>query len=209
MTRLLLLLALAPGLAFAQNLDTDLEGDPALAATSDQFQDDLEGVTAVLATVALVHGETGAYPRTTFGLLGSRQAGRTGLRARSLSEMSVTPTADGVTVRYVPLPTAPYVRRDRVVEMTVTLDDGLYSADYEVVRREDPDDGGDRIAYDRAGRYLVTRGYGTACADLEVVQGQLRDGTFRAEPGTLGPRPLTVRVHPVGEDEPVFYREVR
>ncbi|MGB3541979.1 hypothetical protein [Rubrivirga sp.] len=207
MTRsLLLAAALLPSLALAQVADLS---DPALASTSTQFQNDLEGVTAVLATVALIHGESGDYPRTTFGLLGSRHAVQTGLRSWHLSEMSVTPTSSGVTVRYVPLPTEPYVRRDRIVEMVIELEDGLYSTDYEITRREDPDDGGDRIVYDQTGRYLVTRGYGTACADLEVVRAQLADGSFRAEPGTLGPEPLTVRVHPVGEAEPIFYREAQ
>ncbi len=209
MMRLLLLAALAPTLAFAQTAALEDSSDPALASTSAQFQSDLEGVTSVLATVALLHGETGAYPRTTFGLLGSQPASRTGLRMRSLSEMSVTPTSDGVTIRYVPLPVAPYVRRDRVVEMSVVLEDGLYSADYEILQREDPDDGGDQIAYDRAGRYLVTRGFGTACVDLEVVRERLAEGTFQPEPGTLGRESLTVRVHPVGSPSPVFYQEVR
>lgn len=203
MTRLFLLGALLPCVALAQT------SDPALAPTADQFASDLEAVSHVLATVALIHGETGVYPRTPFGLLGSRQADRTRLRGRSLSALSVTPTSSGLTVRYVPLPTAPYVRQDRPVEMTVALEDGLYKAEYEIVRREDPDDGGDRIAYDQAGRYRVARGFGMACVDLEVVQRQLAAGTFRAEPGTLGPEPLTVQVHPVGRDSPVFYREVR
>ena len=65
MTRLLFLAAaLAPALVAAQPADpTVLEGDDTLAPTAAQFQDDLEGVTSVLATVALIHGETGAYPR--------------------------------------------------------------------------------------------------------------------------------------------------
>ena len=200
MIRPLLLAALVAAPSLAQS-------DPALAPTDAQFRDDLRAITNVVATAALVHDATGAFPATTFGLLGSRPADRTRLRGTPLSDLTVSRNVDGVVIRYVPLPVSPYVRRDRVVEMTVALEDGLYQADYEIVRREDPDDGGDRIAYDRAGRFLVTRGYGTACVDLEVVRARLADRTFRAEPGTLGPEPLTVQVHPVGEAEPVFYRE--
>ncbi len=203
MTRLLLLAVLTTAPVLAQS-------DPALAGTADQFRDDVRVVTAMVATAALAHDADGAFPRTPFGLLGSADAGRTGLRDVALSDLSVGGDGDRLVLDYTPLPRDPYVRQDRVVRVVVTRDaDGLYQGAYEITRRADPDDGGERLPYDVAGRYRVERGFGTACVDVETVRTQLAAGSFDAEPGTLGPTPLTVRVHPPGEDEPVFYEEGR
>ena len=202
MTRALPLAALVAASASAQT------GDATLAPTADQFRDDLRVVTHLVATTALVHDATGAFPDTPFALLGSRQATRTELRAVPLSDLGVEAGPDRVTYTYVPLPTDPYVRTDDVISLTVTRNaDGTYAGDYEIVRREAPADGGERIAYDRAGRYYVTRGFGTACVDVATVEAQLAAGTFAPEPGTLGPEPLTVQVRPVGEAAPVLYHE--
>ncbi|PAP77808.1 hypothetical protein [Rubrivirga marina] len=222
MIRSLLLAALvaAPALAQEEPLRARQDGtigdptpmvtvyaaDEGLFETDRQFRDDLRAITNVVATAALVHDATGAYPTTTFGLLGSRPADRTRLRGMPLSDFTVSRDGDGVVVRYVPLPVDPYVREDRVVRVTVTQDaDGLYKGDYEILRQADPDEGGERLPYDVAGRYRVTRGYGTACVDVATVQQQLAAGSYAPEPGTLGPEPLTTRVHPVGDDEPVYY----
>lgn len=223
MTRSLLLAALVAGPALAQS-DTltarqdGTIGDPiptAIAYADDEalrdvdrrFRADLRTITNVVATAALVHDEDGAYPSTAFDLLGNPAADRTDLRGTPFSTLSVSRDGDGVTVRYVPLPTDPYVRMDRVVEITVSQDaDGRYNGDYEVLRREDPDDGGAQIPYDTAGRYRVTRGFGTACVDVGTVRQRLAAGTYAPEPGSLGPEGLTVRVHPPGEAEPVYYQ---
>ncbi|WP_420454250.1 hypothetical protein [Rubrivirga sp.] len=203
MTRLLLLAALVAAPALAQS-------DPALAGTADQFRDDVRAVTAMVATAALLHDADGAFPRTPFGLLGSAQAGRTDLRSFPLSDLLVGGDGDRLVLDYTPLPQDPYVRQDRVVRVVVTRDaDGLYKGAYEITRRADPDDGGERLPYDVAGRYRVERGFGTACVDVETIRLQLASGSFDPEPGTLGPTPLAIRVHPPGEDEPVFYQEGR
>lgn len=200
MIRSLLLVVLVAAPALAQS-------DPALGPTDAQFRDDLRAVTNVVATAALVHDATGAFPTTTFGLLGSPAADRTRLRGMPLSDLTVSRDGDGVVVRYVPLPVDPYVREDDVVRVTISQDpDGLYKGAYEILRQADPDEGGERLPYDVAGRYRVVRGYGTACVDVATVRDRLAAGSYTPEPGTLGPEPLTTRVHPVGRVEPLFYR---
>ncbi|MAQ92263.1 MAG: hypothetical protein CMM84_01845 [Rhodothermaceae bacterium] len=201
MLRALVLAALLTAPAFAQS-------DPALAPTADRFRADLTTVTAVLATAALVHDASGTFPSTPYALLGSAEAGRTGLRAASLSEISMSRDGDGVAVRYVPLPIAPYTRDDEVVTLDITRDDdGTYSGAYRITRRADPDDGGRTLPYDTAGRYRVDLASGTACVDVATVREQLATGTYTNTPGTLGPQPLTVRVVPLGGDTPVYYQE--
>lgn len=181
--------------------------DDALIDTDRRFRGDLDAITNVVATAALLHDETGAFPTTPFGLLGSRAADRTRLRALPLSDLSVSPDGDGVTVRYVPLPVDPYVREDRAVRVTVTRgEDGLYRGAYEIVRQADPDDGGERLPYDVAGRYRVLRGYGTACVDVGTVRNRLAAGSYTSRPGTNGPGTLTTRVHPPGERDPLYFQ---
>lgn len=200
-SRALLLAPLLVASAFAQS-------DPALAPTADRFRADLTTVTAVLATAALVHDASGTFPSTPYTLLGSMEAGRTGLRAAALSEISVSRDGAGIAVRYVPLPVAPYTRDDEVVTLDITrASDGTYSGAYRITRRADPDDGGRTLPYDIAGRYRVDLASGTACVDAATVREQLAAGTYSNAPGTLGPEPLTVRVVPVGADTPVYYQE--
>ncbi len=180
--------------------------DEGLFETDRQFRDDLRAITNVVATIALVHDATGAYPTTTFGLLGSTWADRTGLRKTPLSDLTVSRNGDGIVVRYVPLPVDPYVREDEVVQVTIAQDpDGLYKGAYEILRQADPDEGGERLPYDVAGRYRIVRGYGTTCVDVATVQERLAAAAYAPEPGTLGPEPLETRVHPAGETEPVYY----
>ena len=199
---------MAAGPARAQDADRAALSDPALAPTAEQLRDDLRTVTHMVATAALARDAAGDFPTTPFGLLGSAAASRTGLRAVALSELTVGRDGDRLVLSYVPLPEDPYVREDRVVRLVVTPGaGGRFTGDYEIRRRADPDQGGRTLPYDTAGRYLVERAFGTACVDLAVVQGQLAAGTFAPEPGTLSAEPLTIRVHPVGEAAPVYYRE--
>ena len=212
MTRFLTLaplaVLLATGSASAQTTDRAPASDPVLAPTADRLRDDLRTVTHMVATAALAYDAAGEFPTTPFGLLGSAAAAQTGLRATPLSDLAVSRDGDRLVLSYVPLPQSPYVRQDRVVRLVVTPGaDGRFTGDYEVRRREDPDRGGRALPYDTAGRYRVERAFGTACVDLAVVQGQLAAGTFAPEPGTLSAEPLTIRVHPVGESAPVYYRE--
>lgn len=201
MIRALVLATLLAAPALAQS-------DPALAPTADRFRADLTTVTAMLATAALVHDATGTFPDTPYALLGSADADRTGLRDVPLSEISVSRDGDGIAVRYVPLPVAPYTRDDEVVTLDISrADDGTYSGAYRITRRADPDDGGRMIPYDTAGRYRVDRGSGTACVDVATVRERLAAGTYTNAPGTLGPEPLTVRVVPLDADAPVYYQE--
>lgn len=178
----------------------------ALETTHQQFNEDLRVVTNMVATAGLVHDATGAFPATPFELLGSPSADRTDLRRTSLSALSVGRDGDRLVIDYNPLPVAPYERQDDIVRVVVTArPDGQYVGDYEIRRRDDPDHGGRSLPYDRAGRYVVGKGYGTACVDLAIVRDQLAAGTYTAEPGRLSASPLIVRVHPPDRDEPVVY----
>ena len=205
MTRLLV--AAAVLLAAPASAQPDAPGsDPALGSTYQQFHGDLRVVTNMVATAGLIHDATGAFPSTPFELLGSAAASRTGLRQTPLSSLTVGRDGDRLVLDYITLPVAPYERQDDVVRVVVTARaDGEFVGDYEIRRRDDPDRGGRTLPYDRAGRYVVERGFGTACVDLGVVRGQLAAGTYTAEPGRLSAAPLTVRVHPPGQDQPVFY----
>lgn len=202
MTRLVLLAALvAAPAAFAQ-----ADGDPALAQTADLLRGDFDHLTRVTAAAALVREQTGAFPATSFDLLGSRAADRTGARALALSALDLEQLGDNLRIVYVPLPRDPYVPQDHVVTLTVVPDGaGRYRGEYEVVRREDPDRGGVAIPYDVAGRYRVGRAFGTVCVETALVEAMLADGAFVADPARLSASPLTLRVTPPGEDEPVFY----
>ena len=199
-TLLAALLAAAPA-ALAQ-----ADGDPALAQTAELLRDDLDHLTRMTAAAALAREATGAFPDTNFDLLGSRAAERTGARSVALSALDLEQLGETLRLVYVPLPQDPYVREDYVVTLTVVPDGaGRYRGEYEVVRREDPDRGGVALPYDVAGRYRVERAFGTVCVETALVEAMLADGPFVADPALLSTSPLTLRVHPPGEAEPVFY----
>ncbi len=198
MTRTLLVALLVAASASAQ--------DAPLASTADRFEADLALLTRVASTAALAHDADGAFPSSAFGLLGSRWADQTDLRAEPLSSFAVSASGAGVTIDYVPLPVAPYVREDLVVRLTLTPESGgRYRGAYEIRRRTDPDDGARPLPYDVAGRYRVERGFGTLCVEAARIREVLAAGPFVPDPSRLSSEPLTVRVHPPGEDAPVFY----
>lgn len=209
MTRPLLLAALVASVALppaAHAQTAPPEGDPALAQTADLLREDFEHLTRMTATAALLHESSEAFPATSFDLLGSRAAERTGARSLSLSALDLEQLGGTLRLVYVPLPQDPYVREDRVVTLTVAPDGaGRYRGEYEVVRREDPDAGGMQLPYDTAGRYRVERAFGTVCVETALVEDMLAEGPFVADPARLSREPITLRVHPPGEAEPVFY----
>lgn len=198
------LLALAALLATTPALAQT--GDPALAPTAGALRADLETVMRVASTAALAHAETGAFPASAFDLLGRSWSAGTGVRSTPLSSMTVAPSGGEVEVGYVPLPTDPYVREDEVVTFTLRPEaDGLYRGTYTIVRRADPDDGGATLPYSVAGRYRVERAVGTFCIEAERVRSLVAEGRFTPDPALLSREPLTLRVHPPGEPEPVYY----
>lgn len=198
---LAVLLTAAPALAQT--------GDPALAPTADALRGDLGTVLRVASTAALVHAETGAFPATPFDLLGRSWATDTGVRSTPLSSMTVAGTGAEAEVGFVPLPTDPYVREDEVVTLTLRPGaGGLYRGEYQIIRRADPDDGGATLPYDVAGRYRVERAFGTFCIEADRLRALVAEGQFAPDPALLSDEPLTLRVHPPGEPEPVYYEVV-
>ena len=194
-----LLCALCAVLALPASAQTELSTTDAL------FRADLETVARVGATVALLHERTGAFPATAFDLLGSGEAGQTGLRATSLSRLTVEPADGGVRVRYNPLP-KPYVSNDLLADVVVTReDDGTYTARHELRRRTDPDLGGREIPYDRAGTYRVDEAGGTVCVDPAIARARLADGTFAASLPDLDGDGLPVEVVTLNRDRRVVY----
>ncbi len=199
--RLLLLLAvLAAAPAFAQT-------DSPLASTAATFRDDLSGLARLAATAALVRERTGAFPAAPFALLGSPEADGTDARDFRLSALDVTAAGDSLTLRYIPLPDAPYVREDLVVTATVRrAPDGRYAVRHEMRRFAASADGGRRLLYDRAGVYRVERGYGDLCIDAAKARAQIAAGTYTPTSALVTTSgDLTLRVHPPGEAEPVFF----
>lgn len=201
---LLVLLAAAPAAA-----QTPATGDRALAQTAAQFEDDLGLLTRAASAAALARAETGSFPDTPFTLLAGPWAGQTGLRSVPLSSLDVTAEGDRLVLTLVPLPQDPYVREDDVARLTLTPDGETVRGEYEVVRRADPDDGGAPIPYDVAGRYRVERAFGTLCVEVPRIRALVAEGRFVPDPTLLSSEPLTVRVHPPGEETPVFYETVR
>ena len=183
------------------------DGDPALAQTTDRLRDDLRHVARVASAAALAHEATGAFPDTPFALLAGPWATDTSLRAFPLSSLAAVASPGRLDVTYVPRPTDPYVREDDVVTLTVTPEGDTYRAAYAIDRREDPDLGGAALPYDAAGRYRVERASGVLCLDPERVAALAARGAFEPDPTLLSAEPLLVRVRPVDEPEPVFYRE--
>lgn len=207
MTRPLLALALLAGATASAQPATS--GDPALAATSEHLRDDLAPLTWLTATAALAHDETGAFPATAFDLLSGPWATQTGVRSVPLSSLDVRAEGGRVVLTYVPLPTAPYVREDDVVRLTVSADGDAYRGTYEILRREDPDLGGRPLPYDVAGRYRVERAFGTVCVEVPRVRALVAEGRFVPDPAALSAEPLTLRVHPPGEPAPVYFETTR
>lgn len=183
--------------------------DDPLAPLASRFRADVQTVGRLAATAALVHERTGLFPSTPFDLLGSVEAGRTGLRSVPLSALEVSRDGGGgLRVVYVPLP-SPYVRDDEVVTVVVHPDsaDGAYRARYEIHRRADLDLGGAPLTYERAPGYRVERGIGTICFDADRVRALLATGDAGLPPQRWSEEPLAIRLHPVGRPEPVFYAD--
>lgn len=182
------------------------QNDRALALTADRLDADLALLTRVASAAALAHDAEGAFPSTTFGLLGSRWADQTDLRAVPFSSLDVTLSGEAVEMVYVPLPENPYVREDEVVTLTLTPEpDGRYRGTYQIVRRADPDEGGRPLPYDLADPYRVERAFGTLCVEADLIRGLIAEGAFVPDPTRLSTEPVTIRVHPPGEDAPVFF----
>lgn len=201
MTRTLLL-ALLLGLTSAASA----QSEAALTQTADRFDTDLALLTRVASAAALAHNTEGAFPASTFELLGRSWAGATGLRAVPFSALSVAASGAGVEITYVPLPVDPYVREDLVVTLTLAADaDGRYRGDYQIVRQEDAEAGGGRLPYDVAGRYRVERALGTLCVEADRIRAAVAAGPFVPDPSALSTEPLTVVVHPPGERTPVYF----
>ncbi len=197
---LILAVAFASVPAFAQS-------DSPLAATAETFREDLGGLTLLATTAALVHERTGAFPATPFALLAAPEADGTNVRAFRLSALDIVAAGDSLTMRYVPLPVAPYVREDLVVTATLRRDaDGRYAVRHEMRRFEAAADGGGRLLYDRAGVYRVERGYGGLRIDAAMARTQIAAGTYTPTSALVtASGDLTLRVHPPGEAEPVFF----
>lgn len=195
---LLGLLVAAPALA---------QADASLARTADAFREDLSDLARLATAAALVRDRTGDFPDTPFALLGSPEGEQTGARAFPLSALSVTAAGDSLVMRYVPLPVSPYVREDLTVTATLRPDGaGRYAVRHEMRRSADPDDGGRALLYDRTPDFRVGKGYGRLCIDTAEARALLASGTYRPADALVATSgDLTVRVHPTGEAEPVFY----
>ena len=202
-------------LSFVAVAPASAQTDAPLAATAARFEADLADLARIATAAVLVRERTGAFPDSPFALLGAPEAAATLARRFPLSELSVAASGDSLALRYVPLPVAPYVREDLVVTATVRPDSaGTYVVTHEMRRRRDAEDGGAGLLYDRAAEYRVERGFGRLRINVARAQAMVADGTFR---DAAFPRmalnanvdDLTLRVHPPGRSEPVFFEASR
>lgn len=221
----LALLVAAPAGAQSGDDGLDMNGRPDASlspedAVARRFQADLADLARLASTAALVHERTGAFPDSPFALLGAPEARETHAPSFRLSSLDVSATATEMTMAYVPLPTAPYVREDLVVNATLRMTaPGSYTVTHEMKRREDADDGGETRLYARTRDFRVQRGVGDLCIETDQVRARIADGSFaptpfdgdpyavarRYRPDTFSAEPMTLRMHPPGEAEPALY----
>lgn len=162
---LLLLAALAGCTGLGETAERDL-GRAAVA-----LDDQLDAPGLIAATAVLQHTARGTYPTGAFDLLGSREARETDLQRLPLSALTVSPDADGVTIRYTLLPTAADPS-DRFGTLTIVETDtaGTYAVDVLMERIADPDFGGGSLPLAEEGQIAVVRAKGTLCAEVEALR---------------------------------------
>lgn len=142
-----------------------------LNLAADALDRQIEEPGLLAATALLYHAQRGAYPNDAFGLLGSPAARETGLQSLGLSALALSPTSDGLTMRYTLLPTAADPS-ERFGSVTVAETDtvGTYTVDLMMERTSDPDFGGHALPLAQEGAYAVVRAKGSLCADVETVR---------------------------------------
>ena len=222
---LFLLALLAAPAALAQGDGIGADGRPLASLPAEQqvalhFQADLADLARLASTAALVHERTGAFPDSPFVLLGAPEARETNAPSFRLSSLDVSASATEMTMTYVPLPTAPYVREDLVVRATLRMTaPGSYAVEHTMTRRADAEDGGETRLYGRTRDLLVERGVGRLCIETAQVRALVADGSFaptpfdgdpravarRYRPDAFSAEPMTLRMHPPGEPEPVLF----
>ncbi len=168
----LLAVALLPALAAAQDVtDREPVSDDVDAAAA-AMEDDLQVLSLLAATAALIHERTGAYPAGAFELLGAPEADRTGARGLLLSSLTVTPSADGVDVAYGRTPWAEDpTERGAAFTLAPDAEAGGYAARFTLSHNADADFGGRRLLIAREGALEVRDASGRICLGLDRMAG--------------------------------------
>lgn len=193
-----LLFLVVASLAGCAGLSETAERDLDRAALALDGQLGAPGLLA--ATALLYHAAHGTYPATPYELLGSAEARQTALQQLPLSALTLTPEADGLTIRYTLLPTAADPS-DRFGTVTVAETDtaGSYTVDLLLERIADPDLDGRALPLAQEGSYAVVRARGSLCADVETVRA--RTGEAAGEP-PLGARTAYTVTFTPADDTP-------
>jgi hypothetical protein len=182
---LALLAALLPAPALAQ-ADAPT---PAADAAAASLEGDLETLSLLAATAALVRERTGAYPATAFQLLSSPEADRTGARGLVLSGLTLAPSGDALEVRYGRTPTAEDpTERGAAFTLAPDAEAGGYAARFTLSRTADRDFGGRRLDFANEGDLRVVNARGRLCLDLGRMAALSTRAAWAAAAPYLGPR---------------------
>lgn len=168
--RLLLVAALlGAGPALAQDAGPDVP-DPAAEAAASALEPELRVPALIAATVALYRERTGGFPGSTFQLLGSPEAERTGLRRVRFAAMESVWNGPEVRTRFVvgKTPADLTEREGEIAHEPGAVDDSLTERfALRLIRRRDADSGGRMVPFVVAGGLRVERVGGRLCLDRE------------------------------------------
>ena len=135
---------------------------PERAATA--VSADLQPMSLVAATAALYFDRTGAYPRSTFELLGSPEAERTGLRSVQFSALTVGDASAAYRIADEGVES----RTERAGELQFEHrpDSAQHVATFEIVARREAEAGGRRVPLAVEGDLEVRITQGRLCLDF-------------------------------------------
>ncbi|HLA64129.1 MAG TPA: hypothetical protein VK610_06855 [Rhodothermales bacterium] len=157
-------------------------------AAAGALEDDVEVLSLLAATAALIHERTGSYPATQFALLGSPEADRTGAVGLLLSGLTLTPTAAGLEVSYGRTPWAgDGSEHGATFTLAPDAEAGGYAARFTLSRTADIDFGGRRLLFAREGELEVRNAGGRICLDLGRMAGLQSREQWREAAPYLGP----------------------
>ena len=165
---LLLAAALTAAAASAQPAGATAPPTSDADAAAAALEPDLDVLSLIAATAALVRERTGVYPSTPFQLLSSPEADRTGARGLLLSTLALTPAGDALEVRYGRTPTlADPTERGATFTLAPDAEAGGYAARFTLSRTTDAEFGGRRLDFADEGALRVVNAGGRLCLDLD------------------------------------------
>ncbi len=193
--RRILALALLIGTAapaFAQAAASETAADVAAAdVAAAALEPELRVPSLVAATVALYRDRTGRFPGSTFELLGSPEAARTGLRRVQFAAMEAVWDGPEARTRFVvgKTPADPTEREGSVAHEPGEVSDSLTARfALALTRRRDADFGGRSVPFVASGPLRVERIGGRLCLSLARLRALPDAAAFAAAAPYFGDR---------------------